>query len=143
MALKQLGAAVRLCEQLLKQRNLPVAIELSTVALEHATKLKVFHNIAYRLYAIRGLAWYGCHDGALALQDLQAAVAHAPLPKKAALRCLTHVQQRLAKQQAPSKPAAELPASEDENASTGTILCTKRIAGIEVSSTAKRARTFA
>lgn len=116
------------------------------MTLHDAAMLNVFTSVAYRLLWVRGLAWYGCSDGELALQDLYAAVEYAPTNKRVlALRCLSQMQQRLAKRQLSS--GMTLPGSEDENASTFTPLCDKRRALFaEVSSTAttlpaKRART--
>ena len=148
LALQRLGALIRLAERNLKTQNLPAAIHSSTLALADASTLKVFTNVAYRLLWVRGLAWYGCKDRELALQDLCAAVDYAPPAKRAlALRCLCQVQQRLDNQQFCA--SITLPGfSEDDNASTCTLLSAKRHAlCAEVSSTAtalprhKRART--
>lgn len=139
-ALKNLGLLVRLAEGHLRQHQLPMAISLATLALRDAATVGVYENVAYRLLWVRGLAWYGCRDGTLALEDLRSAVLHAPPAKRSlAIRCLTKVQHLLDTQQY-SVSITMLTNSEDENTSATTQLSGKRPAQwmCEVSSTSKK-----
>lgn len=137
---KNLGMLMQLAEEHLRQHQLPMAISLATLALQDAAALNMYETVAYRLLWVRGLAWYGCRDGPLALQDLRSAVLHAPPAKRAlALRCLTKLQHLLDNQQY-SVSVTMLTNSEDENTSASTRL---RQGACEVSSGAnKKQRLF-